>query len=35
MALTLDGVKKILEAAHVKATEMGVKVSIAVVDARG
>ena len=35
MALTLEGVKKVLEAAHVKATEMGVKVSIAVVDARG
>ena len=35
MALNLAGVKTILEAANAKATEMGVRVSIAVVDARG
>ena len=35
MVLNLNGVKKIMAAAHTKAAEMGVKVNIAVVDARG
>ena len=35
MPLTLADVRKILDAAEAKASELGVKVSIAVVDARG